>query len=300
MALVSNIKFHDYQFELPTSVGKWRWTTRLDVSLSAPTYSIKDVVSPYGLLRDSIPIPGDVVIAMSDSIAELKANFAPRILIGPPSSLAFTLDEGRGFSPPEDGLLTNNGVYGSLLSTTLTASQSYIRVTPATIGNLALNESGEFTVEVDSTTLLASGSPYAATVSVQDSTASNNPQTLPVTITVRPKATIAPTPLLLTFNAVRPLSGAFPSVPTQFFTLENSGPVGSVLNFEVKKLTGLSPWLTSFLPALGTLDSGITTDIVLTVVPPEGTAAGTYTETLRVIGYSTNSYVDVEIQLVIT
>jgi hypothetical protein len=298
--LVSNLKVHDYKFELPVAAGKWRWTTRLDVSQSNPVYSVLDIVSPYGLLRDSIPIPGEVVAAMAESIDELRANFAPSILLGPPSSLTFNVDEGRGFGPGEFVLLTNDGVYGSILGVTLTTSAAYVRVTPANVGNLALNESGQFQVEVDATNLLAASSPYVESIAVQDPAAVNNPQMFPVTIVVRPKATIFLLPTLLTFSVVKPISGPFPSIPVQTFTVQNSGPAGAILDYQIQKLTGLSDWLTSFLPASGTLASLGSDVITVTAVPPDNFLQGTYTEKLRVSGYSSNSYLDIDIHLVIT
>lgn len=299
-SLVANIQYHDHQFSLPTARGAWKWVVRLDVSQSVPSYQIRDVVTPWGLLRDSIPIPGDVIIAMSDAITELKANFVPGILIGPPSSLTFTVDEGRGFYAAQSVLLTNVGVYGSLLGATLTSSASFIRVTPANVGNLALNESGQFDVSVDSTTLVATSSPYAGTIMVQDPTANNTPQTLPITINVRPKSTITLSPTTLTFSAVKPLSGPFAPVATQTFQVQNTGPVGSVLDFTIQKLTGLSDWLVGVVPSSGSVAGGSNTVITLTVAPLESMMPGTYTETLRVSGYSSNSYQDIQIQLVIT
>lgn len=300
MPLASNLKFHDYQFEVAVPAGKWKWTTRLDVSQSNPVYTIRDILSPYGLLRDSIPLPGNVVQAMAESIAELQANFSPHILMGPPTSLTFTVDEGRGYSSSQSVTLTNDGVYGSILGVTITSSASYVRAAPANIGNLAINESGTFDVDVNSTSLLAVDSPYSETLTIQDPGATNSPQTFPVTIVVRPKAQVGCTPTLLTFTVVKPLVGGFPSIPTQTFTVQNLGPSGSVLEYQVNKLTGLSDWLTGLVPSSGDLTSGGSETVTVTVQPPNNMTQGTYSETLRVAGYSTNNYVDVEIRLIIT
>jgi hypothetical protein len=40
--------------------------------------------------------------------------------------------------------------------------------------------------------------------------------------------------------------------------------------------------------------------ITVKVQPPDGLLQGTYSEKLRVLGYSSNGHVDVEIRLVIT
>lgn len=300
MPLASNLKFHDYQFEYAVPTGKWKWTTRLDVSQSNPVYTVRDIISPYGLLRDSIPLPGVVVTAMAESIVELTANFSPHILVGPPTNLSFTVVEGRGFSPSQGVILTNDGVYGSVLGMAITSSASYLRPVPANIGNLAINESGQFDADVNSLTLLASSSPYNETLTVQDPGATNSPQVIPVVIIVLPKATLAVSLSLVTFTVVKPLVGSFPAIATQTFSVQNLGPVGSVLDYEVNKLTGLSDWLTGISPSIGQLNSGGSQVTTLTVVPPDNLTQGTYTETLRVAGYSTNNYVDVEIQLVIT
>lgn len=297
----ANIRYQDYQYQHQLATGSWRWTTRMDVSGSTPSYSVRDIISPYGILRDSVPIPGDVIEAMGSSITEIQSNFPPSILVGPPASLTFEVDEGRGFSAAQTVVLTNNGVFGSLLGATLSASATYLSVAPANVGNLAANESGAFDVSVNSMSLLSLNSPYSETVTVQDANAANSPQTLSVTINVRPKAVIDVTPLILPFTVTAPLTGAFPPIPTQQFTVENTGPAGSVLDYQIQRVTGLSDdWLSSFAPVTGTLTSGGTDTITVAVAPIEGLARGTYQETLRISGYSDNSYVEILVQLVIS
>lgn len=301
MPLVQNLKYHDYQFEYAVPAGKWRWTTRLDVSQSSPTYSVRDIVSPYGLLRDSIPIPGEVIQAMGESIVELRSNFTPSILVGPPTQLVFDVDEGRGYSVPQTVLVTNDGVYGSILGASLTTSAPFVRVTPTTVSNLAINESGEFTVEVNSKDLLAVDGPYNETIVIQDPASANSPQSVPVLINVRPKAVIASVPTVLVFSVVRPIDGTFSTVAPQSFTIQNLGLAGSVLEYDIRALTGLcSNWLRSWLPASGFLTSGQSQAIQVTVQPPDNMLQGTYSEKLRVSGFSSNGYLDVEIRLVIS
>ena len=297
----ASIRFQDYQFQTVINTGTWRWTTRMDVSGSVPAFSVRDITSPYGILRDTIPIPGEVVQAMNESIDEITANFPPNILMGPPASLTFEVDEGRGFSDAQNVVITNDGVFGSLLGVTLSSSASYVVTSPANVGNMAANESGAFDVAVNSTDLLNLNSPYNETISVQDPSASNNPQLFDVTIIVRPKAAIDIAPALLAFTVVAPITGPFPPIPSQQFTLENTGPAGSVLDYQIQSLTGLSDdWLSSFSPVSGTLTSGGQQIVNVAVAPIEGLARGTYQETLRISGYSNNSYVDLLVQLVIS
>lgn len=297
----ASMSTQDVGFYLNLNGQTWRWKTRMDVSGATPTFKIIDILSPWGPLRDSIPLPGEVVVGMGDSIASLKANFKPSILVGPPSQLTFYVDEGRGFSLPSNALVTNTGVYGSLLSTALSVSAPYIHVNPAIVPHMPANQEGSFQVSIDSTDLLASSSPYTGSVTLQDATASNSPQSLPITIVVRPKAVITVSPATLNFTAVRPLSGPFPTVPTQQFTVQNAGPANSSLDYQIVRLTGLSQnWLAGFTPVTGTLSASSTANITVTIVPVQGLMPGTYQETLRVSGYSSNDYADVTIKLVIT
>jgi len=297
----ANISAQDVGFSLTLNGRLWRWKTRMNLSGAAPSFQVIDIVTPFGVLRDQVPLPGEVVQAMSESIDSLLANFKPNILVGPPSSLTFNVDEGRGYSLPQTAIITNNGVYGSLLSGSLAVSAPYIHVNPTVVGHLAFNQSGSFEVTVDSTDLLASMSPYSGTVTIQDAAAPNSPQTLPITINVRPKALIAASPVQLNFTATRPISGPFPPVLPQTFDVQNTGPSGSVLDFQVQRLTGLSTnWLAGFTPVSGTLNATQTQTITVTVAPAEGLMPGTYQETLRISGYSFNDHFDVLIQLVIT
>ncbi len=300
MPTAAALQFQDFQFQQATPRGTWKWTTRVDVSGPSPAYSIRDILSPYGVLRDSVPLPGIVVQAMADSVTQLQSQFAPAILVSP-ASLTFTIDEGRGFGPAQSFTVTNGGVFGSLLDVSLTSDAAFVRVQPAMLGGLAAAEAGQCDVAVDSSTLLATSSPYSQNILLQDATATNNPVSLPVTIIVRPKATISVAPLSLTFFAVKPLTGPFPPIPTQSFTISNTGLASSSLAYLVQRLTGLSSaWLASYTPTQGTLAGGASQLVTVGVAPNANCLPGTYSEILRVSGYSTNAYADVEITLVIT
>ena len=288
----------DYQFQLQVPEGTWYWTARVDVSQASPTYAIRDIRSPFGLLRDSIAIPGAVVTEMADALTTLQSAFAPSILLNL-TSLTLTLDEGRGWSEAQDVLVTNAGVFGSLLAPTLTTSAVYVRATPARLGGLSFNESATVSLMADSTALLASGSPYAATVLVQDSSAVNTPQTISLVLVVRPKAHIHAAPDLA-FVVTKPTSGPFPTIPGQTFTVTNSGDAGSVLDYQITKLCGNSSWLVSYSPVSGTLASVASAIVSVTVRPPDTLGPGIYTETLRVSGYSDNSYQDVAVTLTVS
>lgn len=295
--LVSNLQTQDFEYKFQVLQGYWRWKTRMDVSQSFPQFSVRDVVSPFGLLRDNVPIPGPVVEAMAQSITELQQAFAPLILVAP-TSLTFTVDQGRGFSPPQNVTVTNNGVYGSLLSPTLTTSAPYVSIMPAQLGGLSFNEAGQAQVSVDSTNLMAANSPYAATVIVQDENATNSPQTVSLAIVVRPLALIQTNVTQLTFYVNAPLSGPFPPIPAQNIVLTNAGPAGSLLSWQAVKLFGC-PWLVSYFPVSDNLAGGASENIQVVVQPLPGMGSGTYTDSLRISGYSENFEQSVQIQLII-
>lgn len=295
MAIQSLLRFQDYQFEVSLASGTWRWTTRVDVSKAQVQTEIRDVITPYGLLRDSIPIPGEVVQEMADSIQQVLLAYPPSILLDP-ASLVFVVDEGRGVSASVPIRVTNNGILGSLLSIQVTSSAPYVIAMPANVSGLVANASGSFDVSVDSTYLLASGSPYTAGLTVQSSAASNSPQLIPVAVTVRPKATIAPAPTALSFYVGLPLTGVFPPIPSQQISLFNTGPSTSVLDYQIRSLVGV-PWLASVSPVYGSINSGGMQPVIVAVAPPTGMMSGVYMETLRITGYSTNMSVDVVVTL---
>jgi hypothetical protein len=296
----SRLRAQDYQFQVALPEGIWKWTTRVNVAYAQPLYEVRDVTSPFGTLRDMIPIPGPVVTAMANSITQVQQNFPPSILLSP-TSLTFTLNQGQGVSAPQIISITNNGVFGSLLAASITTSAPWLQVTPANIDGLAPTENGSFSVTADSTSLLSASSPYTGTITIQDPSATNNPQVVNVTVNVLPDATISVSPTILTFVATNPLPpNPFAPIPTQTFTLSNTGPLGSQLTYLVQKLLGNSPWLVSFTPFMGNLASSQTQLITVAVAPCPGMCSGTYTEYLRVSGYSTNMTQDVQIQLVIS
>jgi hypothetical protein len=168
------------------------------------------------------------------------------------------------------------------------------------VGNLQSNESGTFDVAVDTTGLAAASSPYNAALMVQGSTATNSPQTINVTVIVLPKAVISASPATLQFFVTAPGGGGpFPPIPVQQFVVQNLGPAGSILEYQIVRKTGCSPWLLSYTPATGTLASSAMQPVSVVVQPPQGYLQGTYEETLRVSGFSSNSYQDVLVKLTI-
>ena len=270
----------------------------MDVSGAAPVYEVTDIHSPYGIMRDTIPIPGPVVQAMSESISELSEAFAPAIVIGPPTSITVTVDERRGYSEGVPVTLSNGGAYGSILDAQISTQLDTVTVNPTEVGGLSLDKSGAFQVMVNALNMDAGS--YTTEILVQDDKATNSPQVLAVSVVVRPKASITTSLSSLNFYVANLVGAPFPPIPAQHFTITNTGPSGSVLDYQIQRLTGLSPWLASFSPPVGTLQSGEFVDISVLVMPPANTGCGTYTEILRVSGYSDNMYTDIQVTLVIS
>lgn len=296
----SNLTSQDYQFSFQTAQGRWKWTTRLDLSGQNPKPWVINVETPWGLLRDTTPLPGEVVQAMSGSIDQLMQAFPPTILVGPPTALTFNVDAGRGRSDSQTVLVTNDGTYGSLLNAVLITSANWIVTLPGNVPGLSSNQSGSFDVSVDSTSLTSAGSPYSGSVIVQDPRSTNNPQTIPVIVNVRPLAHVVTDLALLTFNVPYSITGIYPAIPTQQFQIANTGTLGSLLDYQIQKLTGLSNWLSSFSPPTGQVVGGAAQPVTVLVQPCPNSYMGVYEEILRISGYSDNQYADVNIRLVIS
>jgi hypothetical protein len=234
---------------------------------------------------------------MSASVTEVLNAYPPRIALAP-ATLTFVVDEGRGFSWAQQIQLSNNGVLGSLLDAVVSTTDPYVTIAPASLKGLAAGVAGHFLVSVDSTHLNVVSSPYTATVYVGSATASNSPQVVDVSVEVRPKAVIALVPEVR-FSAILPFDGVFDLIPPQVFSAANAGPATSVLEYQIRKLFGLSSWLTDVEPIYGVLAGG-QSDWVRVKASAQGLAPGVYREILRISGYSLNMFTDVPVTLTVS
>ena len=91
-----------------------------------------------------------------------------------------------------------------------------------------------------------------------------------------------------------------PPIPAQLFELQNTGLPESELNYQIAKLTGCSPWLVGFSPSVGEVVGGATQPITVSVRYMHNMNPGTYTETLRVSGYSANTYADLLVRFIVS
>lgn len=298
MVAASSLQVQTYRFNKQLPSGLWSWSVVMDLSGPSTVFRVEDVLTPFGPLRDSVPLPGDVVTEMSDTIETLLTNFPATISVSPTGTLTLTVDEGRGFSAPVLVNVTNTGVFGSILDATLTTSSTYLHVFPEKQGSLASQEVGTSQLSVDSSSLLAVNSPYTGSIAVT-AAATNSPQTMPISIVVRPLALIAVNPQTLTFHVLRNVDGSFSQVPAQALVVTNAGPAGSVLSWQIQPVAS-SPWLVGIAPTSGTLTAGGSESILVSVLPTPNLLQGSYTETVRISGYSSNQYLDIQIVLVVS
>ena len=110
--------------------GIWEWTIGTNnVRSMGQTYEVTNIKSPFGLLSSvNLPIPGDVVQAMADSIAELRSQYEPLVALvtGQQSTFNITVTEGDPSQFLDDVNFQNSGAYGSFLSVTASDRKSVV------------------------------------------------------------------------------------------------------------------------------------------------------------------------------
>jgi len=287
-----------FQFSIISIGGTWLWTVDAINQGNGQIYQVRDIITPYGNLLDKFPIPGDVIIAMSDSINQMAEQLSPKIsFVSPPvTNLSITITEGD----PETvvGLIPifNAGAIGSFMTASASSDVSWLITSPSVIYGLGKNNQAQFNVSVIPTNLVYSLSPYTGNINIQDN---RNPPTIiqtTITAVVLPKSIIevSPAAIFLDYWLVTNSPGL-----SQLLTVKNNGPVNSVLNFTVGKLTNNSPWLNISPTFGGPLSSGLSTMLTLSIVPagvPQ--IPGNYIETVRISSFNaSNSPTDIIITL---
>jgi len=193
----------------------------------------------------------------------------------------------------------NSGAFGSFMGVTATPSAPWLTVSPSSAQGVGRGETVTFDLSISTATLLASGSPYAGVVNLQDYRSS--PTVIPITVTVtvlpRPVITTSPSQIDLTYVLSTSTAG-----PPKVMALSNSGPTGSQLDYTIAKLNNNSPWLSISPLSGGPLAAGDSEQITFSVVSSQAPAVpGTYQETVRISSpNASNSPVDVVVQLVVT
>lgn len=292
-----------FKFNTESTGGTWSWTVRSNnLQGLGQLYEVVDIYTPWGSFYIAeIPLPGDVVSAMSDSLTSVQDQLAPLLALVNPSSTMFNVIIVEGDSNQEvaEIAIMNVGAFGSFMTATATPSAAWLSATPSSITSIGRNEQGTFTISLLTSTLLNSGSPYSGTMTIQDNRVPPTLESITINVTVLPRPTIgtSPTSISLTYNSVTGVPGG-----AQQLTITNSGPASSSLEYIVADLNNNMTWL-DFIPTSGgPLASGISDIVTLSVDSARASSLtpGTYQGTMRVSSTNaTNSPVDITVTLTV-
>jgi len=173
----------DSKLGKPAAYGTWYTVSEKDVSASfdqTGTYQIR--------LRYDYKTGTNASAQALAWFDEVKLVVTPptKPTIGlSPTSLTFNAVEGGANPPSQTVTVTNTGPAGSTLNWSATDDATWLSESP-TSGSLASGASEPMTVSVNITGLVAGT--YYATITVSDPNATNNPQTVNVTLVVEPAA----------------------------------------------------------------------------------------------------------------
>lgn len=300
--MTTTVSSGGYEFSHDSVGGKWYWTVLAsNVRGAGQLYQVSGIRSPFGALAQSaIPIPGDVVLRMADSIQEMQQQLSPLVSLVSPGTTSFsvTVVEGDPATVAAVVPFQNSGAFGSFLTATATPSAAWLKAVPPSVVGLGRSEQSQFTVQVLPATLLATGSPYTGTVNIQDNRQS--PTLIPVTVTV----TVLPKPSIETSASEVTLTYAIGTATAgspQTLSVTNDGPSGSKLSVSLAKVQNASPWLSLTPSTLGPLDSGDSSSVTFSVVPGSAPGiVGTYVETVKISSSTaSNSPQTVSVKLIV-
>jgi hypothetical protein len=292
-----------FEFSTESVGGVWRWTVQANnLQGVGQLYQIINIYTPYGFLVDTqIPIPGDVVTSMAQSITQFQQQLDPLLALVDPiqTSFSVTVTEGDPVTGVGSVSIQNSGAFGSFMTAIATPDSSWIQVSPNSIIGLGKNEQGSFNIAVSPSTLLYTSSPYSGIINLQDNR--STPTIIPISINVNvlPRPVISASPLTVNFSYAL-LTGT-PS-GAQTLEVQNSGPATSSLEFTLAKVYNRSDWLDIVPTTGGPLASGNSTLITLSIISSEvPQVSGVYTDTVRISSQNaSNSPVDVSIILTVS
>lgn len=304
MASLEIVTQGGFSFSVPSVGGTWSWTLQANnVQGAGQLYQFVGITTPYGPLQDAtyIPIPADVIVAMADSLTQFQQQLNPMLALVSPAQTIFntTITEGDPGSTISTTLFQNVGAFGSFMSVTATPDVQWLSPQPSLVSGLGKNNQGQTQVKLVPSSLLAINSPYVGHVNLQDNRSPSTliPLTFQINVLPRPQISVSSVSITLSYSLLTASAGGAVSL-----TVQNSGPVNSILNFSLSKLFNNSPWL-AFTPGSGgPLSSGQNSIITFSVVSSNAPAiAGTYTENVGVLSTNAgNSPVQVTISLIVT
>jgi len=292
-----------FTFSQVSTGGTWFWTvTSTNIQGANQLYQVTNIVTPFGNITDAIiPIPGDIIAAMYNSLQQFQQQLAPLLaLVSPnPAIFSLTVTEGDSSSTVGSVIIQNIGAFGSFMTATATPDVPWLSASPATIPGIDKNQQARFNISINPATMLAANSPYVGHVNIQDNRTPPTiiPATVNVTVLPRSNILVSPIQINLTWSLSAQVGNG-----SQQLTVSNNGPAGSQLTFTVAKVQNVSPWLT-FSPQSGgplaqNVSSIITCSLVQLNIPQ---SPGTYNETLLVSSYSaSNNPISVMVTLVVT
>jgi hypothetical protein len=233
-----------------TGVANTHTITYATSGLAAGSYSATITITDPNASNNPQTIPVSLTVANRPTITRSPTSIAAACYVGGnAASQAFTVQ--------------NTG--GSTLDYWISVDQTWLSVDPAT--GISTGGANTHTV-VFNTSALAVGS-YSATITISDPNASNNAQTIPVSLTVSARPTITRSPTSLSATTY---TGASPSAQT--FTVQNTG--SSTLSYSI---SANQTWL-SIAPTTGTSTGGANTHTV--TYSTASLAAGTYSATITI------------------
>jgi hypothetical protein len=212
-------------------------------SLAAGTYTGSVTITDPNALNSPVVVPVTLTVqpAATIAVAPPALTFAATQFGASPAAQTFTVmnsgDAPLTFTP---AVALNNGA-------------GWLSVSPAGPLTIAPGGQAQFTAAVPSTALAAGT--YTGSIAVADTTATNSPQVVAVSLTVAPAAHIVLTPSQLSFAAE---FGANPAAP-QSVTLTNDG--AAPLAFTAVSTTSF----VSVSPLVGTVPAGGSTTLTVTV-----------------------------------
>lgn len=300
--MTSTVSGTSVAFSLPSVGGIWTWKVQANnLSAAGQLYEVIDIITPYGPFTSTmIPIPGEVITEMANSIVSIQQQFAPFMILDPLSHTTFSLVITEGDPNSDIGTITvlNAGAFGSFMTVIATPGAPWLSVSPSSVQDIGKNGYAVFDCVLITTPLLASVSPYSGTIILQDNRTPSTfiPIIVNVTVLPRPVITSLPTTVSLVFISSTGTPGGSQSV-----VISNSGPADSSLSFTLAKL-GSSNWLNFTPTSGGPLVSGGSVTSVFSIVAAAaaGLVPGTYIERVRVSSpNASNSPIDIVVNLTV-
>jgi hypothetical protein len=289
-----------FKFSIQSIGGMWSWLVAIDnIPNAGQRTQVKDIQSPFGsFVRANIPLPGDVILAMADSLSDFQQQLAPRVLLISPASFAFTVTEGDPIVDATTIIFQNIGALGSYMNEYSIPDVPWLSSNPPNVIGIGKNQQGQTDIQIIPASMLASSSPYTGHINIQDN--ANPPNIVPATfnVTVLPRPTVGLS--IDHIDLIYYMSTHSPGGP-QEIVVTNTGPSGSILNFNLTRVLNQSAWLNIVPTSGGPLTSGTDVHVVFSVnsscIP---SLPGVYSDTIRINSVNaTNTPIDIPVSIAI-